>query len=515
MDFDHNEFFRQATFRICGTLDVHSALKRCLSYIKDFIPTDSIQFLYFDPDRNVLKTVGIATFTVDKGLNGEIPWFGGEFRERMMKWDRLKKIYIFNHPDSDPGFNEMHRNSLRNLNFSLVVMRLELENNRLGVALLESKGINRYTEEHAKILLMLHEPFAIAMANALKHQEILALKDTLADDNQYLRQQLHDNVTKEIICADFGLKDTMALVKQVAPLESPVLLLGETGVGKDLIARAIHYASARSKGPLVEVNCGAIPETLLDSELFGHEKGAFTGALMQKKGRFERADNGTIFLDEIGELPLQAQVRLLRVVQNRVIERVGGVHYIPINIRIISATNKNLEEMIRKGEFRKDLWYRLNVFPINIPPLRQRKDDIPTLLNYFIGQKAFKLKVKVPPVISSKTIACLTEYHWPGNVRELENLVERALILHQGKDFDFNQFLYSQVSETIENYACVNKITSLDEMNIRYIRQALSISGGRVHGPGGAADVLGINPSTLRKRMKKFGIISIKKQNSK
>ena len=213
----------------------------------------------------------------------------------------------------------------------------------------------------------------------------------LADDNRYLYDELRSVSGDEIIGSDFGLKTVMEMVRQVAPLDSPVLLLGETGTGKEVIANAIHYSSPRKDGPFIKVNCGAIPETLLDSELFGHEKGAFTGAISQKRGRFERADKGTIFLDEIGELPLQAQVRLLSVLQTREIERVGGTSPIPVDIRIISATHRDLEEMIASRRFREDLWFRLNVFPITIPPLRQRREDIPALLHHLMERKSREL----------------------------------------------------------------------------------------------------------------------------
>ena len=238
-------------------------------------------------------------------------------------------------------------------------------------------GLNQYTDEHARLLRLLHEPFAIAMSNALKHQEVIRFKDMLADDNRYLFDELRSVSGDEIIGSDFGLKAVMEMVQQVAPLDSPVLLLGETGTGKEVIANAIHYSSPRKDGPFIKVNCGAIPETLLDSELFGHEKGAFTGAISQRRGRFERADKGTIFLDEIGELPSQAQVRLLHVLQKKEIERVGGTSSIPVDIRIISATHRNLEEMIASGRFREDLWFRLNVFPDHDPAAQAEKRRYP------------------------------------------------------------------------------------------------------------------------------------------
>ena len=229
------------------------------------------------------------------------------------------------------------------------------------------------------------------MSNTLKHREVVQLTNLLADDNRYLYRELRHISGDDIVGANFGLKEVMEKVRHVAALDSPVLLLGETGVGKDVIANAIHYSSSRKEGPFVKVNCGAIPESLIDSELFGHEKGAFTGATSQKRGRFERADNGTIFLDEIGELPPQAQVRLLRVLQDKEIERLGGTKTIQLDIRIIAATNRNLEEMVKAGQFREDLWFRLNVFPVWIPPLLQRKADIPSLFNHFILQQSKEL----------------------------------------------------------------------------------------------------------------------------
>ena len=211
------------------------------------------------------------------------------------------------------------------------------------------------------------------------------------------------------------------------------MLLGETGVGKEVVANAIHYTSSRRGGPFIKVNCGAIPDNLLDSELFGHERGAFTGAIAQKRGRFERADKGSIFLDEIGELPLQAQVRLLRVLQHKEIERVGGTKTIPVDVRIIAATHRNMEEMVRSGAFREDLWFRLDVFPITIPPLRRRKEDIPALVHHFIERKSKDLKIYPAPSVSAEEVERLKAYHWPGNIRELENLIERELIHKRGK----------------------------------------------------------------------------------
>jgi transcriptional regulator with GAF, ATPase, and Fis domain len=254
------------------------------------------------------------------------------------------------------------------------------------------------------------------------------------------------------------------------------------------------------------VNCGAIPDTLIDSELFGHEKGSFTGAISQKRGRFERADKGTIFLDEIGELPFQAQVRLLKVLQSKEIERVGGDKTIHLDIRIIAATNRNLEEMVRLQQFREDLYFRLNVFPIWIPPLRERRADIPTLLEHFINLKAKELNLPVIPSLSAGATGPLMEYRWPGNVRELENIVERVLILNPTGPLTFEHLNLGQTKNVIESRGQVEETDNLDEVISRHIRRVLSKTQGKVSGADGAAAILGINPSTLRNRMKKLRI---------
>jgi len=329
------------------------------------------------------------------------------------------------------------------------------------------------------------------------------------DDNRYLQRELYRITGDIIIGANFGLKDVMEKARIAAKVDSPVLLLGETGVGKDVIANAIHYSSERKDGPFVKINCGAIPESLIDSELFGHEKGAFTGAISQKRGCFERSTKGTLFLDEIGELPLQAQVRFLRVLQDKIIERVGGTSSIKLDIRIIAATNKDLNEMVSEGKFREDLWLRLNVFPILIPPLRERPADIPALLDYLIEKKAEELKLADIPDVLPETVALLQEYSWPGNVRELQNLVERELILNPKGPLLFNTLHYPVASTENHSKPKNNESpgsTDLDEVVARHIEKILKKTGGRIHGAGGAAELLGINASTLRNRMNKLGI---------
>jgi transcriptional regulator with GAF, ATPase, and Fis domain len=320
---------------------------------------------------------------------------------------------------------------------------------------------------------------------------------------------LYGDAVDGIIGGNTGLRNVMEMVHQVAPLNSTVLILGETGTGKELIANAIHFSSPRKNGPFITVNCGALPENLIDSELFGHERGAFTGAVAESRGRFERADGGTIFLDEIGELPLNAQVRLLRVLQNREVERVGGKRPIPVDIRVIAATHRNLQSMVVEGSFREDLWYRLSGFPIMVPPVRQRKEDVPALARHFVTVRSRDLGIGAPPSIAPGALQRLMEYDWPGNVRELENLVERELILHRGGPLTFSTILPGPEQKNMPSASGISGSLyplNLDEANAVHITEVLKLAKGKIDGPGGAAEMLGINPSTLRSRLDKLGI---------
>lgn len=508
-DLDENQFFREATLRLCSSLEIDTALPRCYEYLRGFIPVTQMSLAIIDFDQNVLRFLALVGAELPEGFRPvqALPERGR--LERAAFWKNGERVQVLNRPDPNFAPREMLERLGLKQNVSMIVMVLELEGNQIGSLGLVADGLNQYTETHVRLLRLIHQPMAIAMANALKHQEVLRLKQMLADDNRYLLEELRSVSGNEIVGAEFGLNTVMKMVEQVAPIDSPVLLLGETGTGKEVIANAIHSLSPRKDGPFIKVNCGAIPETLLDSELFGHEKGAFTGAVGQKRGRFERADRGTIFLDEIGELPPQAQVRLLHVLQRKEIERVGGSGPIPVDIRVISATHRNLGEMTARGDFREDLWFRLNVFPIVIPPLRQRKGDIPALVHHFLHRKSIELKLTERPVLAAGAIDRLLAYDWPGNVRELENTIERALIQHRTGALNFGSLLPANFSEhggDARGAGEEESIVSLMEMNARYIRQALEKAGGKINGPGGAAQILNIHPNTLRKRMNKLGI---------
>jgi transcriptional regulator with GAF, ATPase, and Fis domain len=504
MSIDVSDFFHQMTILICSSLDIETALQRSLHHLAEFMPADKMHLHLYEQNLGAIKTIAEVTASGSRSLEKIIP-LSQEGRASFEK-PGVPNMRIVNHPESDPVIKKVAE-SFKMMKTSALVMRLVIEGQRLGSLVLTADGLDRYSDEHARLFSLLNEPFAIALSNALRHQEVLRLKDMLTDDNRYLHQELLRLSGDEIIGSEFGLKDVMEMVRKVAPLDSPVLLLGETGVGKGVIAGAIHYLSPRRRGPFITVNSGAIPETLIDSELFGHEKGAFTGAIEQKRGRFERANQGTIFLDEIGELPAHAQIRMLRVLQEKEIERVGGTKPIPVDIRTIAATHRNLQDMVKEKQFREDLWFRINVFPIRVPPLRERKEDIPSLVYYFINKKAKQLKLPAAPELSPGAVERFLSYSWPGNVRELENVVERELILNKGEPLTF--MVLAGTDKT--NYASASiglpdKALTLDKVNALHIQRVLKMTKGIVHGPDGAAALLGVNPSTLRSKMKKLGI---------
>jgi hydrogenase-4 transcriptional activator len=312
-----------------------------------------------------------------------------------------------------------------------------------------------------------------------------------------------------IVGADAGLASVMERVGLVASLDVPVLVLGETGSGKEVVARAIHTRSRCAAGPFLRVNCGAVPPGLIDSELFGHERGSFTGALAERRGWFERADHGTLFLDEIGELPLEAQVRLLRVLQDHTLERVGGHRPVSVDVRIVAATHRDLRELIAHGRFREDLWYRIAVFPIDLPPLRDHVEDVPALANHFALRAAARFGMP-PRIPSPDDLDLLVAYPWPGNVRELIAVIERAVILGTGARLEVAKALgvapapvavsAGAASATEEPFA------TLDQAVARHVETALARTRGRIEGRGGAAELLGVNPHTLRARMRKLGL---------
>lgn len=490
------DFFHQATMRICSSLDIDTVLKKTYDFLQAHIPCDAISVQTYNPGTQKLSMVAAYYSPHFIHRSSIIP----PSMEAVQCIDpgRQKVVTRYNHPGEHIVARYVWK-GMGEKDMSEMVLSLTIDKTWIGAVSVMVKGFDRYSREHERLLALLHDPFAVAMGNALRHQEVMHLKNLLSDDNQYLNQQLHKISGDEIVGAEFGLKQVMEMVGQVAPLNSQVLLLGETGVGKEVIANAIHFSSPRAKGPLIKVNCGAIPKNLVDSELFGHEKGAFTGAASLKRGRFERADKGTLFLDEIGELPLELQSKLLRVIQDGEFERLGSSRTTKVDVRIIAATNRNLEEEVEKGRFRRDLWYRLNVFPITMPPLRERKEDIPLLADFYINKISRRLGKQIQ-VVPQNVMNALLNHHWPGNVRELENVLERAVIdssspkLHLADDLDKS---YKHLSKNLKTLEAVER---------DYIIRVLEQTHWKISGKNSAAQILGLNRSTLRARMRKLNI---------
>lgn len=362
-------------------------------------------------------------------------------------------------------------------------------------------GRRPLSEEEFERLAVFANQAAIAIKNAQLFTEVAQLKNRLDAENLYLREEVKSQHNfEDIIGESQSIQSVLRLIEQVAPTDSTVLIRGDTGTGKELLARAIHDLSPRRDRSLVKVNCGAIPANLVESELFGHEKGSFTGALQRRIGRFELADRGTIFLDEVGELPLDAQVKLLRVLQEREVERIGGGHSTKVNVRVIAATNRDLHAAVKAGSFRADLLYRLNVFPIEVPPLSARASDIPLLVHRFVTKFSSKLGKQIDGV-SQSTMDRLMKYSWPGNIRELENVIERATILANGPRLEINDVMLQGNSTPPLPVA-----DSLEEVERAHILRILQDTNWVIEGKQGAASRLGLHPNTLRSRMQKLCI---------
>jgi transcriptional regulator with GAF, ATPase, and Fis domain len=368
-------------------------------------------------------------------------------------------------------------------------------------------------ERHRAFVVALLEPLSAALENGRRLRELSAVREAAeADKRSALSRLGREELIDTVVGADSGLAAVLERVSLVARSDIPVLILGETGAGKEVVARAIHERSAHASGPFIRVNCGAIPSELIDSELFGHERGAFTGAEAQRRGWFERADEGTLLLDEIGEMPPAAQVRLLRVLQEGTFERVGGEQPISVRVRVVAATHRDLPALVQAGRFREDLWYRIAGFPIVLPPLRERKQDIPALVEHFARRaaKRFGLRPRSPTI---EDLALLTAYEWPGNVRELATVIDRAAILGDGEGLDVATALgTSQPGRARPERGAPGPMPSeipvqpLAEAMRGHIETALIATRGRIEGARGAAALLRINPHTLRARMRKLGL---------
>jgi formate hydrogenlyase transcriptional activator len=381
------------------------------------------------------------------------------------------------------------------------IVPLVTANRTLGTLSLASLRPSAFTQEDIDLLMRVANQVAIAIENALAYREIAELKNQLAEEKLYLEEEIRTEYTfEEIVGESPALKGVLSQVETVASTDSNVLILGETGTGKEVIARAIHELSPRRERTFVKVNCAAIPTGLLESELFGHEKGAFTGAIAQKVGRFELAHRGTLFLDEVGDIPPELQPKLLRVLQEKEFERLGSTRTQRVDVRVVAATNRDLAQMVEDRLFRSDLYYRLNVFPIVVPPLRERREDIPLLVRYFAQKYARRMDRRIES-LPAEEMEALTRYPWPGNVRELENLIERAVILSRGPT------LHVPLPEDrLSSEALAGSPVTLEAAEREHILRTLRETNWVIAGPHGAAARLGMKRTTLQSRMAKLGI---------
>lgn len=394
------------------------------------------------------------------------------------------------------------------------VLPLLSRNRGLGILVLGRRGDDPYSKEDMDFLAQVSNQIAIAVENALSYRQISELKDEIAREKLYLEDEIRNEANfEEIVGKSHALHRVLKLVETVAPTESTVLIYGETGTGKELIARSLHNLSPRESKTFVKLNCAALPTGLLESELFGHERGAFTGAVAQRIGRLELANHGTLFLDEVGEIPLELQPKLLRVLQEREFERLGSTRTVRTDVRLIAATNRDLAAMVQDQTFRSDLFFRLNVFPIEVPPLRERPEDIPLLVRHFAEEFSRRMN-KTIEAISSETMRALCQYRWPGNIRELQNVIERAVILSSGPTLKVPvaelQPRTAPVPARDDASARSTRRTPvrsiLTDVDRNQLIRALKEADGRIGGPNGAASRLGLKRTTFITRMKKLGI---------
>jgi formate hydrogenlyase transcriptional activator len=484
--------------------------------IRRVVPFDRAAFLLLRPETKTLKLL-----SMDHVSESEFFQLGKEYdlqETRISAWVLENQQAVvrgdLEKEQRSPGDRRLVAEGIQ----SYCVVPLVARGISIGTFTVWSETKNRYSEADSELLQEVANQVALAIANMKSYEEIAALKARLEKENVYLQEEIRTQHNfEEIVGNSPALLELLRRVNQVAPTDSSVLIYGETGTGKELIARAIHDRSARKDRPLVKVNCSAISAGLVESELFGHVKGAFTGAFERRIGRFALADGGTLFLDEVGELPLETQVKLLRVLQEREFEPVGSNRSVKVDVRIIAATNRNLQESISAGSFRSDLYYRLNVFPLEVPPLRDRRSDIPQLAMFFLSRYSRNLG-KTMEGISKAATETLIRYSWPGNIRELQNVIERSLILSHGPILELESALISvpaseslrddarRAAEAAQPTEPSSTLRTLEEVERAHISAVLQQARGVIEGANGAAKMLGMHPNTLRHRMEKLGI---------
>jgi formate hydrogenlyase transcriptional activator len=490
-------------------LQVNNAVVMCLDRdtlfdaiagaLRDVIPFDRAALVLHDPVEGVFRVLGVAGSapsppniplgTVWPHQGSRSGWVADSGQALLTEDLR-----------EDPRFLE-HASLIKDGILSALSVPLRTKGRILGTLNVGSRQVGRYDEFDRELLLAIADQLVLAIQNMLAYEEIASLKRQLEQENLYLQEESRAEAAfVDVVGESPAIQKVLASVRVVAGTGSTVLVTGETGTGKELVVRAIHGLSARKDKILVKVNCAALPTGVIESELFGHEKGAFTGALTRRVGRFELANGGTLFLDEVGDLPLELQAKLLRVLQDGEFERVGGVQTLKVNVRMVAATNRNLTKAVEEGRFRADLFYRLNVFPIAIPPLRDRLEDVPRLARHFAMVYASKMGKRIE-TISEQVLSKLMEYEWPGNVRELQNIIERAVIISTNHQLELDDSLAAAAPG-----ARTTASRTLEEIERDHILSVLKSVGWRVSGDRGAAKILGLKRTTLEARMSKLGI---------
>jgi len=526
---DRLQLLLNLTNRITSNLELQELLRSISANIREVMRCDAVAIALPEPASESFRVCALD-FPQGKGFLKEdmlqSPIQGGPPRQA---FDTLKPVIVNAASEDDighEGFEILVGEGFKSHCFIPLVTR----GRALGLLSILRTTEDAFTPEDVEFLSQASGQIAIAVENALAYQEISELRDKLAQEKLYLEDEIRSEMNfDQIVGSSPALRRVLELVETVAPSSSTVLLLGETGTGKELIARALHDHGLRKDRTFVKLNCAAIPTGLLESELFGHEKGAFTGAISQKIGRLELADQGTLFLDEVGDVPMEVQPKLLRALQEREFERLGSTRTKRVDVRLVAATNRDLERMIADREFRSDLYYRLNVFPIRIPPLRERREDIPQLVSYFVQKYARQMHKRIE-TIPEAAMRALTDWDWPGNIRELQNFIERTVILTRGRALEApltelrrvraeepaqtpplqGQDEIARIVEETVN-VLISKKSVADEYDRKQreeIVRALTETKGRVGGDDGAAARLGLNRTTLLSRMKKFGIDS-------
>jgi PAS domain S-box-containing protein len=491
-------FLLEVANALVSNLDLRqlfAAIGSCLRQVKEF---DFARLAIYDPSTKMLKSEALDERSAKEAPGDTLISPTGDSPVARV-FNTRKPLLLKGHPQEARPFKPMP--SLDQVVRSGCWLPLVGRERTLAVLSILSRQPETFSEDDLTAFTRVGNSIALALDNAMAFQEVSKQKEKLREEKLYLEDEIRTQFNfQEIVGQSEVLRRALRQVETVAPTDSTVLILGETGTGKELLARAVHNLSGRKEATFVRVNCAAIPAGLLESELFGHEKGAFTGALTQRIGRIELAHRGTLFLDEVGDIPLELQAKLLRVLQEKEFERLGSTRTLTSDVRIVAATNRPLKKMVSAGEFRRDLYYRLSVFPIVVPALRERPDDISLLVNYFLLKHARRLR-KTIGIVPPEALRALAAYSWPGNVRELEHLIERAVILSPGPELRLPPFevSFGEADDTGTSAA-------LENVEREHILRVLRASGGKIAGAGGAAEQLGMNRTTLNSRLRKLGI---------